>query len=274
MRQRGVARLGFILLCVALLMSVSNMAYAQGGTTATLSGAVADSSGGVIPGADVLAKNNATGTEYRAVTSETGRFTITAIGPGVYTVTVSLMGFKTVSMPDITILAGVPATIKTVTLEVGKLEESITVTGATEILQTQSSTVSATLTTTQISKTPLSTRNTMDFVAMLPGVNTTGAVRNSSIMGLPGSALNITIDGLNVQDQALKSTTSSSFFAFINPRLDAVEEVTVSTSNPGAESSGQGAVNIRFATRSGTNTFQGSVYDYMRRTRWNTNYWW
>jgi hypothetical protein len=113
----------------------------------------------------------------------------------------------------------------------------------------------------------------MDFVALLPGVNTTGTVRNSSIMGLPGSALNITIDGLNVQDQALKGTSGSSFFAYINPRLDAVEEVTVSTSTPGAESSGQGAVQIRFQTRSGTNTFQGSGYQYARRTRWDTNYW-
>ena len=100
---------------------------------------------------------------------------------------------------------------------------------------------------------------------------TAAARQVGEFMGLPASATNITIDGVNVQDNYLKS--SDGFFARISPRMDAVEEVSVSTANPGAESAGQGAVQIRFVTRSGTNKFQGSGYEYMRRPSFNSNYW-
>jgi hypothetical protein len=79
---------------LAVLLCASTVAYGQGVTT-SLSGSVVDSSGGVIPGADVAAKNNATTAESRTVTSENGTFTIPALNPGVYTVTVTLTGFKT-----------------------------------------------------------------------------------------------------------------------------------------------------------------------------------
>ena len=258
---------------VALLAMTGSLAYGQGGaTTSSLTGVVTDSSGGVIPGADVVARNNATAGEFRAVTDATGTFTIPALPPGTYTVNVSLMGFKTSILPDVQLIAAQPARVK-VTLEVGQLQETVTVTGATEIVQGESSSVATTLSTKQITSVPLPTRNTLDFVAALPGVNTTSTIRNSSVMGLQPSAVNITIDGVNVQDNFYKSDAGNSFFARINPRMDAVEEVTVSTANPGAESAGQGAVQIRFVTRSGTNKFQGSGYEYMRRPSFNSNYW-
>jgi hypothetical protein len=260
-------------LLLALLMATvgTTLAFGQGGsTTSSLSGTVADSSGGVIPGATVTAKNNATATEFQAATDEKGSFTIPALDPGTYTVTVALMGFKTWSSPDVKLAAAAPAKIN-VALQVGQLEETVVVHGAAEIVQTQTAAVTTTLSTTQINSAPLPTRNTLDFVAMLPGVNTTGNIRDSTVMGLSASATNITIDGINTQDNFLKS--SDGFFSRISPRMDAVEEVSVSTANPGAESAGQGAVQIRFQTRQGTNKFQGSAYWYNRNTAYNTNYW-
>jgi hypothetical protein len=256
---------------VLVMAALGGMAYAQGGaTTSSLSGSVVDASGGVIPGADIVAKNNATAGEFRSVSNATGAFTLLSMPPGTYTVTVSLMGFKTVTMPDVQLIAAQPSRLKAV-LEVGQLQETVVVTGATEIVQTETAAVATTLSTKQISTVPLATRNTLDFVAALPGVNTTTSIRGATVMGLQASATNITIDGINVQDNYLKS--SDGFFARINPRMDAVEEVTVSTANPGAESAGQGAVQIRFVTRSGTNKLQGSAYEYMRRTSFNSNYW-
>jgi hypothetical protein len=247
-------------------------AFAQASaSTASLSGTVADSTGAVIPGADVSARNNGTGAVTVAVTDATGNYTIPALEPGAYTVTISLMGFKSVTMPDVQVTTGTASSVRRVVLEIGQLQETVVVTGATQIVQTESATVATTLTTRQILTAPLPTRNTLEFVASLPGVITTSNIRGSTVMGLPGGATNITIDGVNVQDNYLKSTDG--FFARINPRLDAVEEVTVSTVNPGAESAGQGAVQIRFVTRSGTNRFQGSAYEYARRSQWNTNYW-
>ena len=269
--KRDPKCLRLVLVILAVIALASTRAYAQGGaTTAPLSGVVVDTSGGVIPGADVVAKHNATGGESRTVTNADGYFIIPALNPGTYTVTISLMGFKTAVLPDVQLVAATPASVKA-TLEVGGLEEMIVVTGATDLLQTQSAAVTTTLTTEQIDTIPMATRNTLDFVAMLPGVNTTGTLRGSTVMGLRQNAINITIDGINVQDNFQKG--GDGFFAWIFPRLDAVEEVTVSTANPGAESSGQGAVQIRFATRSGSNRFSGSAYEYARRANWNTNYW-
>ena len=88
-------------------------------------------------------------------------------------------------------------------------------------------------------------------------------------MGLPQSTLSITVDGANVQDKYTRS--GDGFFANLQPRLDMVEEVTVSSATSGADSSGQGAVQIKFVTRSGTNKFVGSAYEYTRHPNLNTN---
>jgi hypothetical protein len=258
------------MLWLAVIAMAASSAFAQGGSASSLSGTVLDASGAVMPGVDVVARNNATAAVTSAVTDGEGRFTIPALEPGKYTVTVSLSGFKTVILPDVQIVTATPASVK-ITLELGNIEESITVTGATAIVQTETATVSTTLTTTQMTKLPLPTRNSMDFLASLPGVDQAGSIRDATVMGLRQSATNITIDGINTQDNYLKS--SDGFFSRISPRLDAIEEVTVSTANPGAESAGQGAVQVRFTTRSGTNQYQGSSYWYLRRPEWNTNYW-
>jgi len=250
-----------IVFLTALLALASAPAYAQGATTtSSLSGTVVDSSGAVIPGADVLAKNNATATEYRMVSDSGGRFTAAAIPPGTYTVTVSLTGFKTWSSPDVLVTVA-PATIRA-TLAVGNLEETVVVTGITELVQTQTATVQSTLGINQLNQLPVVTHTALDFVVSLPGIDTPGSnTRASTINGLPPASLNITLDGMNVQD---KRSTSEGFFMYIRPMMDSVEEVTVSTSTPGAEASGQGASNIRMVTRSGSNQFSGSAYNTWR----------
>ena len=249
---------------VVLVTMLATSAFGQGGaTTSSLTGVVVDSSGAVIPGADIAARNNATAGEFRTISAAGGAFTIPTLNPGIYTVTLSLMGFKTVVLPDVQLIAGQPAKVR-VTLEVGGVQETVTVTGAAALVQTESATVETTISAKQLDTIPMADHSALAAVAMLPGVNQTGAYRQSTMMGMPQSTLNLTIDGVNVQDGFFKS--SDGFFSTIFARMDAVEEVTVSTANPGADSSGQGAVQVRFQTRSGTNRFQGSAYEYLRRT--------
>jgi hypothetical protein len=92
------------------------------------------------------------------------------------------------------------------------------------------------------------------------GRETPVATRNSTINGLPRTAMNITLDGINVQDKR----GGEGFFMCIRPMMDSVEEITVSTSTPGAEASGAGGSNIKMETRSGSNTLSASAYNTWR----------
>jgi hypothetical protein len=252
------------------MLAVATIATGQGGTTSTISGVVADAGGGVVPGADVVAHHVATGVSHTSVTNSEGAFSFPSIVPGTYTVTVSLQGFKTVVVNNVVLTSGAPAAVRTV-LEVGGLTEQVTVTSSSEIVQTQSSTISSTITTNQITKLPLTSRSAMDFVNFLPGVSTPAGNRDATINGLPRGMINITLDGVNIQDNTLRSTDG--FFAIVSPRLDSVEEVTVTTASQGAGDSGSGAVQVKFVTRSGTNAFAGSGYYYYRSDRLNANTW-
>jgi hypothetical protein len=271
--NRSVFRVGLSVLLAAIFCAASTAAYAQGSTTQTLSGNVVDSSGAVIPGADVSAKHIATGVVSNAVSNTEGFFSIPSLPIGNYTVTVTLQGFKTAVIQNVVLTSGAGADVKA-TLEVGGVSEQVTVSSSSEIVQTQSSGVSQTINTTQILKLPITSRSALDFVNLLPGVSTPNGNRQATINGLPRTAINITLDGINIQDNTLKgSNGGDGFFAIVIPRLDAIEEVTVSSAAQGADAAGQGAVQVKFVTRSGTNAFSGSGYEYARRDWLNANTW-
>ena len=261
---------------VFMALMASPVAYGQS-STSSLTGTVTDTSGALIPGADIRAKNNDNGTVYTAVSSDKGAFQIPAVPVGTYTISVSLMGFKTFAVPDVAVSNGGPTNVKA-TLEVGGMAETVVVKGGSDIVQTQATVISTTLTAAQIQKLPLISRDALwGAVPFLAGVDTTTGPRASTINGLPSGAINISIDGVNTQDNNNRSATGTGggcgFFSLISPRLDAVEEVSISTAAQGADSAGQGAVQIKFTTRSGTNRYTGSAYYYLRDPRFNSNYW-
>jgi hypothetical protein len=267
--RRVVRDLASALLVLALALAMGTPAYGQGGTTSTLSGVAVDTSGAVLPGADVTIRHAATGFTQSAVTNAEGAFSFPGLNIGTYSVTVKLSGFKTFVSNDVVLTSGAGASVRA-TLEIGGVEEQVIVSSASEIVQTQSTTISSTINTNQIIKLPLTSRSAMDFVTFLPGVQTPGGNRQSMINGLPQGMINITLDGVNIQDNTLRSTDG--FFAIVSPRLDAVEEVTVTTAAQGSESA-QGAAQIKFVTRSGTNAFSGSGYWYYRNDNLNANTW-
>jgi len=262
-------QLGLRLALAALIAAfVSAPAFAQ--TTSSISGTVADQDGGAVPGATVTAKNNATGATFTTYSGAQGQFSIPAVATGTFTVTVALDGFKTAVLTNVVVSVAGPATVRAV-LEVGSVAETVNVQAASEIIQTQATTVSSTINTKEIQNLPLTSRSVLDFVTTLPGVNTPAGSRNSTINGLDQSSINITLDGINVQDNTLKTTDG--FFAIVNPRLDAIEEVTVSAAAQTADAAGTGAVQIKFVTRGGSNAYTGSIYHYYRHDRLNENNW-
>ncbi len=254
---------------LTFLLMLNQIANAQGGSS--LAGVVHDIAGEVVAGAEVTVRNRATGAEFKAVTTGNGTFNVPALDTGTYLVTVAAKGFKQAVLTDVKLDLGTPASVR-VTLLVGAANETVTIQGGgAEMVQTQSATISTTLNVNQIANLPLVSRNALNFVVFLPGVDTPGANRDSTINGLPENAINITLDGINVQDNFNKTTDG--FFARVAPRLDAVQEVTVSTAAAGAGDSGSGAVQIKFVTRQGSNELHGSLYEYHRNPALNSNYW-
>jgi hypothetical protein len=255
----------------ALVASVASLAYAQGGqTTAPISGTVVDTQGAPIPGAAVVVKNEATGNSFQAVTNAQGSFTVPALQAGTYMVTVSLTGFKQAVLKGNVLRTATPLEVK-VTLDVGGMEETITVEGGATLVQTQSAAISNTIEVNQITTVPVNSRNALDFLTLQPGVLTPGGSRDSIISGLDQSAINITVDGMSVQDNYLKTTDG--YFARLSPRLDMVEEVTLTTAAGTADNTAMGGAQVTFTTRRGTNKWTGSVYEYFQRDYLNANTW-
>ncbi len=249
-------------------VAIPSLARAQGSSTSSITGVVVDAEGGFVPGASVKIKSESTGAEFTAISGANGVFTVPAVNVGVYTITVTLQGFKQSVLKGVTVTAGAPATVRAV-LEVGGLSEEVVVTAATEIIQTTSAAAATTINTKQITSLPVGSRSALDFTQFLPGVQTASSVRNSTVNGLPQSSISITLDGVNIQDNTLKTTDG--FFAIVSPRLDAIEEVSMTSAAQGAEATGQGGVQIRFTTRSGSNAYTGSAYHFYQSDALNTN---
>ncbi|HEU4387640.1 MAG TPA: carboxypeptidase-like regulatory domain-containing protein, partial [Blastocatellia bacterium] len=230
---------------------------------------VTDSTGAVVANAGVVIKNDGTGAEFKLTSGDDGTFLVPSLPLGTFTITVNAQGFKQAVVTEIKTVVDSTVSVE-VRLEAGAASESVTIVGGAEVLQRESATVGSTIIGKQISDLPFTSRNALDLVMNLPGTTTPGRPRTSSVNGLPQGSLNITLDGLNVQDNLIRS--GDGFFTYIRPGTDAVAEVTISTATPGAESAGEGAVQVKFVTKSGTNQYHGNVFFEDRQPNLNANY--
>ncbi|HEX5735033.1 MAG TPA: TonB-dependent receptor [Blastocatellia bacterium] len=259
----------YTLTALLALSSFASFANAQIVTTGRISGTVMDPQGAIVPTAEVNVKNDETGNEYKVKVGDDGTFVIAQLPIATYTVTITAPGFKQTVVTNVKTQVGLASTLQ-VTLEVGAASETVTVTSGAEVLQRETTNVGSTISGRQITDLPFSSRDALDLVMTLPGTATVGRPRSSSVNGLPKGALNISIDGINAQDNFLRTTDG--FFTYIRPRIDAIEEVQVSLATPGAEASAGGAVHIRFVTKGGTNEYHGGGWWYNRQRVYNTNY--
>jgi hypothetical protein len=236
---------------------------------ARMDGTVTDPTGAAVPGAEVMVTNVATGQAFKTMTGDRGDWAIAGVSAATYRVSVSRAGFKVATLDSVEVNAGVPRSVN-MKLEVGQANETITVSGGAELVQATSAEVSSTVTGRQIFELPFATRNALELLVTQPGTQTPTTPRSSSINGLPKGALNVTIDGMNTQDNLLKS--SDGFFSYIMPSVDALEEVTLTTSAGGVDATSQGAAQIKFVTKSGTNQFHGGAFYQVRNTAFDSNY--
>ena len=255
--MRAVSRVAFLLLA-------ASAAFSQVTTTARLDGTVKDSQGALVPAAAVDVVQTATGQQFHETTDEKGYWVLPSMQTGVYKVTVTHAGFKSVTNENVTLDAGVPATVN-VSLEVGAATETVEVTAGAELVQSTTATLTTTLQGRQINDLPFTSHNVTELIASQAGTQNADGVRYATINGLPQPTINITIDGINVQDNDTKSNPDSVFNA-VQPRTQAIEEMTMSQAAVGADSSGEGAVQIKFVTKGGSNEFHGGLYETNRNS--------
>ncbi|HEY3103865.1 MAG TPA: TonB-dependent receptor [Pyrinomonadaceae bacterium] len=258
------------LLSITLFILVCSIAsVAQITTTGRLVGVVTDQTGALVPKAEIVATNNGTKQELKTTANDEGGWSIPSVPNGTYTIKISGPNFKTTVLQNVKVdIAQV--TTANATLEPGEATAEVIIQGGGEILHTESANVATTVNQQQIVDLPFVTRDALQVVLTLPGVQTPGVPRTSSINGLPKGSVNFTLDGVNIQDNFLRS--SDGFFTTIQPKADAVQEVTVSTAVPGAESGGEGAAQVKFVTKSGTSDFHGGAFWQYRSPRFNSNY--
>ncbi|MFN9262122.1 MAG: TonB-dependent receptor domain-containing protein [Acidobacteriota bacterium] len=238
--------------------------FAQTSTT-QFSGTVSDSSGAIIPGATVVATNEATGLKYTLATTDAGLFAFPSIPVGSYSLVVEKTGFKKFQLAKIVLQINTPATVNA-TLEIGSATETIQVEATAEILQTTGATIGNVIERKAIEALPLNGRNPLNLLIYEPGVvqRSGGTV---SVNGSRTGAVNVTIDGIEANESTNPNPVNNIFR--LNP--DNVQEFKVTTSNPSAEEGRNSGANISVATRGGTNQFHGTVFEFFRNTALNSN---
>ena len=231
----------------------------------TITGTVSDASGAVIPGATIEAKNVATGATFQGGSSETGNFTLAQLPVGTYELSATLPGFKKFVRPGLVVQVAQILRVD-VALEVGGAGEEVTVEAAAPLLKTESGEISANVSMDTLNAIPILTlgaganigniRNPLQSIQMLPG---TAIVNDNTLRvnGMPSSTQSIRIDGQDATNGIWRQQTQVN-----QSSVDAMQEVSIQTSNFDAEYGQAGGGYFNYTMRSGTNDFHGSVFDY------------
>src|SRR5580658_10268807 len=272
--KRGAvqARFTFLAVC-AVVLSFSMVGLAQE-LAATLTGTVTDPSGAVVAGATVTVHSEETGADLRSIdTSSTGNFNITNLPAGRYTVTVKNGGFEGYVAKGVILNVAEKHTLDVV-LKTGKVTETLEVTAENTPIQTTTAEESGTVTGDQVRELALNNRNFEQLILLQPGVANQlpdkvgfGLANNTSISvnGARTGANNYTVDGADINDSGSNGTLLNT------PSIDAIQEFTLERSNYDAAFGRSGGGQIVVATKSGTNTWHGSAYEFNRNNFYNAN---
>ena len=259
---------GILIAAICLVASATALA-GQSRITGQVVGTVKDATGAVLPNVVVVLIDTATGASFETKSGPEGNFIVPNLQPGTYTLTATATGFQPLTLQQVLVQTS-RSTDVVVQFQVAGVTEQLNVEARSPIVETSSTTVANTVTNAEIAKLPLAGRNILNFALLVPGTATSAGARDTEYNGLPGGAINITLDGVNNNSQRFRSG-GTSFFVFAPIRLGAVEEVTISTAGLTAESGAEGAVHVQFTTKRGSNKFRGQVFDTIQSDKLNAN---
>jgi hypothetical protein len=246
--------IGFVLFAVMLSAQLD---------TGTITVTVKDTSGSVVPGANVVLRNENTGIEVRSgTTNDQGNVTVALVPSGSYSVHVEMKGFKTYQQSGIYLQVNQQLTLQ-IGLQVGEVSEQVTVTAAAPLVESTSGVLRETIDHVRVSELPLNGRNVLQLQVLVPGSVSAGSLDQGA--GTPGYAVNGGIGGSNMYSLDGGEYQDAYFNAplpFPNP--DAIQEFTIQSNSYSAEFGRNRGASINAVTKSGTNGLHGGAFEFVR----------
>ena len=251
--------------------------YLIGQSSTSLHGVVKDPSGAVVPSAKVKLLNPETEFQRETTTNGSGEYQFLQIPPGHYQLTVTAEGFRVYEQAGLEVLVNTPAT-SNVKLAIGNKGESISVNAEAVTINTSDASMGNPFNESQIKELPLEGRNVVDLLSLQSGVVYTGNrpdldvnndTRSGAVNGARSDQSNVTLDGVDVNDQ----NSGYAFTSVLPVTLDSVQEFRVTTTNYNADQGVASGAQVSLITKSGTNHWHGSLYEYNRNTATSANDW-
>jgi hypothetical protein len=262
-----------LLFAFVFLLS-AGIARPQTGTT-SLRGTVTDKTGGAIGGAKVTLRNASLGFERTVASGATGQYEFLGLRPGTYDLTVEMPSFQRYAQSNLQLLVNSPAT-QDIQLQVGSTTETVEVSTQSVTLNTTDASIGIAFNENQIKQLPLEGRNIPDLLTLQSGVVYTGNrsdinknidTRSGAVNGARSDQSNVTLDGVDVNDQV----NGYAFTSVLPVTVDSVQEFRVTTTSYNADEGRSSGAQVSLVTKSGTNSFHGSLYEYNRNTLTSAN---
>lgn len=284
--QRGSARryqlhLQFAVRCLhaarcaiwvfAALACLAPLAAAQ--STSLLNGSVSDPSGASVVGAKVTLTEATTGLQRTTTSNATGLYQFLDLPPGTYRLEVAAKGFSPYVASNVTLVVKMPSTVN-IHLQVAGASESVTVESQAPLVNRTDASLGNTIEQNQIAELPIADRNVVALLSLQPGVAYLGNeldaakdTRSGAVNGMRSDQSNVTLDGIGVNDQ----NNGYAFTSVLTVPPDSVQEFRVTTADANADSGYSSGAQVALVTKSGTNSFHGSAYEYNRNTIFSAN---
>jgi hypothetical protein len=254
------------LMILALGLGVA-LSWAQTSTT-SLRGTVVDPKAAVVPGAEVMLVNSATGFSRTTKTDDRGFYQFLEVPPATYSLTFKAYGFGTLRVDNVRLLVNTPAALNQ-TLRVQAVSEHVEVMSQAPLVNSEDASLGHAFTADQMTTLPLEGRDPVSILSLQPGVLYTGNStdinpdadsRSGAVSGARSDQTDITVDGLDDNDPVL----GYAFQGALRSTLDSLEEFRVTTTNSNAEAGRSSGAQVALVTKSGTNQLHGSLYEYNR----------
>ena len=255
----------FSMLVVAVLLGAGTLLFGQAGTQGALLGTVQDASGAAVPNAQLTVTNLDTGLRQAATSDSSGNFEFLGLPLGRYSVSVAAPGFKTWALAETQLNVGERRRIQP-TLQVGDVTEQVNVESIAELIQTERASVETVVAMQQIRELPLSVRNPVVLVNLVPGMR---------FIGRGGPERGSTVQGFGLRDNQtqfqLDGVTANAAMdegGMAIPNVDTIAEFNVQTNAFSAEN-GRNPLQVLVVTKSGTNEFHGAIWEFLQNNAFN-----